>query len=95
MQLLKNQFSARWISRTLRLANQRLFKSAVSRYVDRELWFSGGVQTFHHQTINHSTLNHDRVKDETLNHVRIGVRVIDSGLLAISSCLKSTLLDVS
>ena len=41
-----------------------------------------GVQTFHHQTFNHPTLNHDRVrvKDETLNHVR----VIDSSPLAIS-----------
>ena len=48
------------------------------------------------QTFNHSTLNHDkvRVRDETLNYlkvrvkVRIRIRVIDSSALAISSCYK-------
>ena len=53
---------------------------------------SYGVQTFHHWTFNHPTLNHDRVRirirvrDETLNYV--GVRVINSSPLAMSSCCR-------
>ena len=48
-----------------------------------------GVQIFHHQKFNHLTLIHDRVRDKTLHHVRvrIRVRVIDSSPLAIS-CYK-------
>ena len=41
---------------------------------------------------NHPTLNHDRVRDETLNHVKvkakIRVGVINSSPLVLSSCYK-------